>query len=131
MCDLYSWIVPHSSPLLPVLLDHGKWHPAFDSMLYWCKNNLTFCIRLIENFHLVDTRLEVVARVSFAVLEKLVFSDKQTLIVAECLVRIEGNIEGGQGQGVLADHEVLVVVDEDGVLHGVAEEQVDLVKVGT
>ena len=36
-----------------------------------------------------------------------------------------------EGQGVLADHDVLMVMDEDGVLHGVAEEKDNLVKVGT
>ena len=51
--------------------------------------------------------------------------------MAECLVRVEGNIECRKGQGVLADHEVLMVMDEDGVLHGVAEEKDDLVKGGT
>ena len=51
--------------------------------------------------------------------------------MAECLVRVEGNIECRKGQGVLADHEVLMVMDEDGVLHGVAEEKDNLVKVGT
>ena len=86
---------------------------------------------MIENFHLVDTRLEAVARFSFAVLEKLILSDKQTFIVAECFVWIESKIECRKGQWVLADHEVLVVMDEDGVLHGAAEEKVDLVIVGT
>ena len=79
----------------------------------------------------MDTRLEAVARFSFAVLQKLILSDKQTFIVAECFVWIEGDIECRKGQGVLADHEVLVVMDEDGVLHGAAEEKVDLVIVST
>ena len=73
------------------------------------------------NFHLVDTRLEAVSRFSFTVLKKLILIDKKTFIVTECVVRIEGNIEGGEGQGVLADQEVLVIVDVDGVLHRVAQ----------
>ena len=81
--------------------------------------------------HLLNAGLEAVTRFSFAVLKKLVLGDKQAFIVAECLVWIEGNIEGGKSQGVLADHEVLVVVDEDGVLHRVAEQKVDLVIVST
>ena len=64
----------------------------------------------------MNAGLKAVTRFSFTVLKKLVFSDEQAFIMTECLVGIEGNIEGGKGQRVLADHEVLVVMDEDGVL---------------
>ena len=64
----------------------------------------------------MNAGLKAVTRFSFAVLKKLILSDEQAFIVTESLVRIEGNIEGGKSQGVLADHEVLVVMDEDGVL---------------
>ena len=79
----------------------------------------------------MNTGLETIARVRFTVLQKLVFCDEKLLIVAESLVRVESHIEGGHCQGVPADQEVVVVVDEDGVLQGLVEEQVDLVVVRT
>ena len=88
-------------------------------MLYWL--TISHCLHhqyhhLIGICHLVNAGLKAVTRFSFAVLKKLILSDEQAFIVTESLVRIEGNIEGGKSQRVLADHEVLVVMDEDGVL---------------
>ena len=79
----------------------------------------------------MNTGLETIARVRFTVLQKLVFCGEKSLIVAESFVRIELHIEGWHCQGVPADQEVVVVVDEDGVLQGLVEEQVDLVVVRT
>ena len=75
----------------------------------------------------MNTGLETVARSGFAVLKKLVLRHNQSFVVAEGLVGVEGDVERGQSQRILAHHEVLVVVDEDRVLHQVAEVEVDLV----
>ena len=75
----------------------------------------------------MNTRLETVARSGFAALKKLVLRHNQSLVVAEGLVGVEGDVERGQSQRVLAHHEELGVVDEDRVLHQVAEVEVDLV----
>ena len=79
----------------------------------------------------MNTGLETIARVRFTVLQKLVFCDEKSLIVAESLVRVESHIEGWHCQGVPAGQEEVVVVDEDRVLQGLVEEQVHLVVVCT
>ena len=79
----------------------------------------------------MNTNLETIAWFGFAVPQKLVFCDEKSFIVTESLVRIEFHIEGGHCQGVPADQEIVVVVDEDRVLLGLVEEQVHLVVVCT
>ena len=80
-----------------------------------------------DNVHLLYTCLETISRFRFAVVNKLVLCYKQPLIVAKCLVGIESHKACWHRQGVLADQEVLVVMDENVVLEGAAEMQVQLV----
>ena len=79
----------------------------------------------------MNTGLETIARFRVTVPQKSVFCDEKSLIVAEGLVCLQCHIEGWHCQGVPADQEVVVVMDEDGLLQGLVEEQVHLVVVCT
>ena len=83
------------------------------------------CILVIS--HLLDTGLETVSRVRLAVLQKLMLCDNHLIIVTSCLTGIDCDKKTCHGKVVLAGPEVLMVMDENVVLEGAAEMQVQLV----
>ena len=82
---------------------------------------------LKEISHLLDTGLETIPRVRFTVLQKLMLCHNHLIIVASCLTGIDCDKKSCHGKIVLADPEVLMVMDEDRVVQGAVQMQVHLV----